>query len=326
VVLQAGRVAAPEPPADVALPRQQGGRNPQHLLATLLGEYLDSAEADLPSLAVVAMLAEFGISESSARAALSRLTKRGLIAVRAGRRPPVYHLTAEAIARHRTRMRHFLGFGARPPDWTGTWVAVSFSLPDARQAQRHVLRRALGALAFARLYDSLWIRPGSDTDDVTRLLREIVDDVDGGRWSVMQARFDDEPGPHGPAAAYDLAGLAAEYESFIDRFAGAREDLRAGRLDARAALIARTSVMDSWRRFADVDPDLPDHLLPSPWPREAARELFLEIHTALGSLAETRLVEVTSPYWPAAARWLTHFQAARGVTGPQEPAPSSRAR
>ena len=66
----------------------------------LLGEYLDSTEADLPSAAVVAMLREFDISESSARAALSRLTRRGLIATRGTRRPPVYHLTSQAIARH----------------------------------------------------------------------------------------------------------------------------------------------------------------------------------------------------------------------------------
>jgi phenylacetic acid degradation operon negative regulatory protein len=301
-----------DPPDDGGAPRRQAGPNPQHLLATVLGEYLDSAEADLPSLAVVAMLAEFGISEASARAALSRLTKRGLIAVRGRQRPPVYHLTAPAIARHRARMRHFLDFGARPPDWTGDWVAVSFSLPEARQAQRHALRKALGAAGFARFYDSLWIRPGDDTAAAARTPAELLAGVDGARWSVMRVRFDDEAGPQGPAAAYDLAGLAAEYRAFLDRFAGVRADLRAGRIDARTALTARTAVMDSWRRFADTDPDLPEHLLPAPWPRRDARDLFLEIHTALGALAEARLVEVTSPHWPAAARWLTHYPSSQG--------------
>ncbi|MFG1822899.1 hypothetical protein ACGFIJ_10480 [Microbispora bryophytorum] len=175
------------PPDDAGAPRAQAGPNPQHLLATLLGEYLDSSEAGLPSTAVVAMLGEFGISESSARAALSRLTKRGLIAVRGSGRPPVYHLTPQAIARHRSRMDHFLGFGAHPPQWTGDWVTVSFSIPQSSQAQsgqgqsgqarsgqawsgqapRHAIRKALGSLGFARLYDSVWIRPGSDAGPVT---------------------------------------------------------------------------------------------------------------------------------------------------------------
>ncbi|MGW4642066.1 PaaX family transcriptional regulator [Sphaerisporangium sp. NPDC004334] len=302
-------MSAHVPSEDVGAPRAQAGPNPQHLLATLLGEYLDSSEANLPSAAVVAMLGEFGISESSARAALSRLTRRGLIAVRGSGRPPVYHLTSQAIARHRARMDHFLGFGARPPRWTGDWVTVSFSIPQSGQAPRHAVRRALGALGFARLYDSVWIRPGSDAGPATKALHEIMDEVDGGRWSVMHTRFDAEAGPHGPAAAYDLAGLASAYDGFIARYSDLRAAVRDGQVDATRALVARTSVMDSWRRFPDIDPDLPEHLLPAPWPRQAARELMLEIHSALGTLAEARLVQVTTPYWPDAASWITHFRA-----------------
>ncbi|WP_061294865.1 PaaX family transcriptional regulator [Herbidospora cretacea] len=296
-------------PGAVRDPRTQAGPNPQHLLATLLGEYLDSSDADLPSAAVVAILGEFGISESSARAALSRLTRRGLIAVRGSGRPPVYHLTPEAIARHRSRMDHFLGFGARPPRWTGDWVTVSFSIPQSGPAPRHAVRKALGSLGFARLYDSVWIRPGSDAGVVTQVLHDILDDVDGGRWSVMRARFEEEAGPHGPAAAYDLAGLAAAYEGFIERYSELLVAVREGEVDATRALVARTSVMDSWRKFPDIDPDLPEHLLPSPWPRQAARELLLEIHSALGALAEERLVEIATPHWPDAASWITHFRA-----------------
>lgn len=309
---------------DVGAPRAQVGPNPQHLLTTLLGEYLDSADASLPSMAVVAMLREFGISEPSARAALSRLTKRGLIAVRGSGRPPVYHLTPQAIARHRARMDHFLSFGARPPRWTGDWVTVSFSIPQSGQAQsgqaqsgqaqsgqapRHAVRKALGALGFARLYDSVWIRPGSDSGPVTQALRDILDDVDGARWSVMNTRFAEEAGPHGPAAAYDLAGLASAYEAFLAQYSDLRVAVRNGEIDATRALVVRTSVMDSWRKFPDIDPNLPEHLLPAPWPRQAARELMLEIHSALGSLAEARLIEVATPHWPDAASWITHFQA-----------------
>ena len=36
---------------------------------------------------------------------------------------------------------------------------------------------------------------------------------------------------------------------------------------------------------------------------------MLEIHSALGSLAEARLIQVATPYWPEAASWITHFQA-----------------
>lgn len=311
---QAGGMRGPVDAGEPDIPRAQAGPNPQHLLTTILGEYLESAEADLPSAAVVAILREFGITEASARAALSRLTKRGLVARSPGR-PAVYHLTAQAIARHRSRMDQFLTFGARPPAWTGDWTVVTFSLPESRragrpsQAQRHDVRRTLGTLGFVRLYDSVWIKPGRDVKGAARAMRELLGDGGDERWSVLRAQFEDEAGPHGPAAAYDLAGLAAAYRDFIDRYAPLLAPIRDGTITAAQALVVRTSLMDDWRTFADTDPDLPEHLLPAPWPRAAARQVFLEIHTALGPLAEARLVEIAQPHWPAAASWITHFQA-----------------
>ncbi|MFG2060980.1 PaaX family transcriptional regulator C-terminal domain-containing protein [Micromonospora sp. NPDC048871] len=299
------------------LPRAQVGSSPQHLLTTLLGEYLDSSEAELPSTAVIAMLREFGVSESSARAALSRLVKRGLIAGRRDARPPVYHLTAQAIAKHRVRMQHFLNFGAGPPQWTGAWVMVSFSIPRSGQALRHTVRRALSALRFVGLYDSVWIRPGSDAAPVRRALAELLEHAKDARWSVMHVRFDEEAGPHGPAGAYDLAALAAGYSRFIQQYAELRRAARSGEVDPASALVARTSAMNSWRRFADSDPDLPQHLLPQPWPRQRARETFLDIHTTLGALAQARLIEVVAPHWPDAASWITYFQASRDPARPE---------
>lgn len=300
---------------DVDAPRAQAGPNPQHLLATVLGEHLDSADAALPAAAVAAVLGEFGITAGSARAALSRLARRGLVAVRDGTgRAPVYHLTPQAIGRHRSTMHRYLAFGAVPRTGDGRWLAVSYSLPEARQPQRHAVRRALGALGLVRLYDSLWIAPGADegTDAgaVRAALAEVLDGVDGARWSVLHVRFDDEVGPHGPASAYDLAGLAAGYRAFVAEHAALRDAVRAGRVGAAEALVARTVLMDAWRVLVDGDPDLPAHLLPAPWPRDDARRLLVEVHTALGPRAQERLVEVLTPAWPDARAWVTHFVAA----------------
>lgn len=325
MVRQSDGVNAEQPADDVRTPRAQLGSSPQHLLATLLGEYLDSADAGLPSAAVIAMLREFGITEPSARAALSRLVKRGLIVARGHTRPPVYHLTPAAIARHRSRMRHFLDFGAHPPHWTGDWVVVSFSVPSSGQAARYAVRRALTGHGFVGLYDSVWIRPGSHAAPVRAELAALLHPVEGARWSVLHARFDEESGPHGPAAAYDLTGLAAGYAAFVARYTPLRAAAHRGAVDPATALVARTSAMDSWRRFADTDPDLPAHLLPQPWPRQQARETFLDVHGALGALARTRLIEVTAPHWPDAAGWITHFHASPDAARP-EPTGGTRGR
>ncbi|KQR12096.1 PaaX family transcriptional regulator C-terminal domain-containing protein [Cellulomonas sp. Leaf334] len=301
---------------DVDVPRVQSGPNPQHLLSTVLGEYLDSSGAELPATTVVAVLAEFGVTPASARAALSRLTRRGILAVRGGTRPPVYSVTPQTIARHRSTMHRLLAFGAVPRQGDGSWLTVSYSLPESGQAQRHAVRKSLGELGFVRLYDSLWISPDADPEPVRSMLSGVLDAVPGARWSVLHVRFDDEAGPHGPGAAYDLTGLASDYRRFVDGHAALRAATRAGRVGAAEALVARTTLMDDWRRFALTDPDLPAHLLPDPWPRQDARELFLEVHTELGPLAQERLVEVMQPTWPDAGSWVTYFVAADDPAAP----------
>ncbi|MCM0638269.1 PaaX family transcriptional regulator [Cellulomonas wangsupingiae] len=295
---------------DVDVPRSQAGPNPQHLLTTVMGEYLDSSEAALPAAAVVAVLGEFGVSPASARAALGRLVRRGLVAVRAGGRVPLYHVTPGTIARHRSTMHRFLAFGGVARPWDGQWLLVSYSLPEARQAQRHAVRKVLGALGFARLYDSVWISPGPDPAPVRAALHDLLEPVAGARWSVMRTRFEDETGPGGPAAAYDLDDLAARYRAFVAQYVDLAARVRAGQVPAPQALVARSTLMDDWRRFVVVDPDLPAHLLPPSWPRQEARVIFLEIHAALGPPAQQRLVELMTPSWPDAATWVTHYVAA----------------
>src|SRR6266516_2862717 len=62
-------------------------QRPPRLLLTLLGDYWWRRTEPLPSAALVALLAEFGVSDSAARAALSRLTRNQLLVTsKSGRR------------------------------------------------------------------------------------------------------------------------------------------------------------------------------------------------------------------------------------------------
>src|ERR1700722_4974945 len=62
-------------------------QRPPRRLLTLLGAYWWERTGPLPSAAVVALLAEFGVSDSAARAALSRLTRNELLVTsKSGRR------------------------------------------------------------------------------------------------------------------------------------------------------------------------------------------------------------------------------------------------
>ncbi|MGH3161846.1 MAG: PaaX family transcriptional regulator C-terminal domain-containing protein, partial [Streptosporangiaceae bacterium] len=64
------------------------------------------------------------------------------------------------------------------------------------------------------------------------------------------------------------------------------------------ALVLRTALMDEWRTFPSVDPELPAELLPPGWPAPAARVLFGQLYDALGPQAEQafrQLVAVDDP-------------------------------
>lgn len=301
-------VAAQTVWVDVDSPRVQAGPHPQHLLATVLGDHLDSSDALLPAAAVVAVLGEFGITPGSARAALARLVRRGLLATRGSGRGVTYHVRPDVIVRHRSVMHTFLSFGAVPREGDGRWLVVSYSLPESRQSQRHAVRKVLGTLGFARLYDSVWVSPGPDVAPVRDALRALLADVPGARWSVMRASFDDDA--EGPASAFDLSELAARYRAFVAEHERLARSARQGRVRPAQALVARVTVMDAWRTFVQDDPDLPAALLPPDWPRDRAREVFLDVHAALGPPARDRLVDLMAPSWPDAASWLTYYVAA----------------
>jgi len=75
----------------------------------------------------------------------------------------------------------------------------------------------------------------------------------------------------------------------------------AGRVPPTDALIARTRVMDEWRAFPGLDPDLPAELLPSAWPRASARELFIACYDLLGPPAALRIRQIITRYSPELA-------------------------
>jgi phenylacetic acid degradation operon negative regulatory protein len=297
-----------DPAAGADLPRMQAGARPQHLLATLLGEYFDAAtRVAVPSAALVALMGEFAVTPASARTALSRVAKRGLIEAAGPGRGAGYRLTADALSRHKQRMRCFLDFGATTPPYGGEWTVVAFSVAEERRGVRASLRRELQELRFGRLYDSVWVRPGDHTGALAAVVAGMAEkDPDLG-ISVMTSRFADGTGVLAPTSAFDLAGLGEEYARFAARSAPLRERARAGEVGPAEALVARTELMDTWRGFPDRDPDLPAELLPPGFPRDAARRAFLEIHTTLGPLAEQRLREVVARWSADAAAAVTHF-------------------
>ena len=284
-------------PADdrVHLPRMQAGAQPQHLLITLLGDYWYGRREHLPSAALVRLLAEFGVTPVGARAALSRLARRGLLeSSRVGRRT-YYGLTERAAAVIAEGARRIYSFGTGARSWSGQWTVAAFSIPEEQRDVRHALRSRLRWLGFAPLYDGVWVTPGDEAAAATAVLKELEITSATVLTAVLAPG---SPLDGDPLAAWDLDGLRRSYREFVAKYGPLLRRIGAGEVGASEALVARTEIMNEWRNFPNLDPELPPGLLPRPWPRAEARRIFVEVYNGLGPLAQVRVRQVLAEQSP----------------------------
>ena len=292
------KMAVPQVADPVDLPRIQTGANPQHLIVTLLGDYWFGRKEHLPSAALVALANEFDITSTSARAALSRLARRGLLdSSRDGRRT-LYGLTGRAERVLNDGFARIIQFGLDDRPWDGSWSVVIFSVPEDQRDVRHVLRTRLRWLGFAPLYDGVWVSPRADGDETTLLLEELG----VASATVFVGKVAHAINGGDPLSAWDLDELRASYQDFVDEFGPLLDRVDEGDVGAAEAMVARTRVMDVWRQFPNLDPELPEDVLPPGWPRRDAQAIFARVYDALGPLAEMRFQQILAEHEPGLAK------------------------
>lgn len=271
------------------LPRQQTGASPQRLLTTLLGEYWLDNTAGLPMSGLIGLLAEFGISETSARATANRLVKRGVLAAEKSGRQSYLRLSDNGREDSRQKNASIVRFGAEAQDWDGLWTVAAFSVPEQERHVRHRVRSYLKWLGFAPLFDGLWVSAHACPSTLTPILRAAgVENL-----TVLTAS---EAGGDSPLRAWDLDGLAASYRRFVTDQREALTRMHAGTLSPSGALVSRTKAFDAWRVFPGLDPGLPDRLLPADWPRAQAREVFTALYDGLAPLAVLRFRQIIAAH------------------------------
>ena len=279
---------------------------PTRILLTLFGDYWWRRSEQLPSASLVALLAEFGVSDVAARAALSRLVRHGLLLTSKHGRRTFYGLSERAIRVLDDGVWRIFSFGQSKPPWDGLWSLVAFSIPEEKRHLRYVLRDRLHWLGFAPFYDGLWVSPHDRLSDVASELAELsITSVTMFRASIKEGT----PETGAPQRAWDLDVLHTCYQRFIADVQALRSSMESGELSQEEALKARTYIMDSWRGFPALDPDLPDEMLPSDWPRARARQLFIEMYDQLGSLAQRRVQQIIARYSPELAVYARYHRA-----------------
>ncbi|WP_037914626.1 PaaX family transcriptional regulator [Actinacidiphila yeochonensis] len=250
---------------------------PRQLVFELFGDYLRHRTGEVRLRGLVAVMACFGIPDTTVRVVVARMRKEGLLAARREGRETVYSLTD--AGRELLEERGERIFGRAPAPWDGRWHLVTYSVPETERLLREHLRRKLARHGFGALSPALWVNPHDRTEPVLAAFA----DQPAVRLDVFRS---DAAGPEADrsiaARAWDLAALDRAYASLLAAHTPALAALRGGGTAGRTALTERVTLIHDFRPIVFTDPDLPPELLPADWHGGAARAMFLE------SLAHSR--------------------------------------
>lgn len=276
--------------------------SPTSLLRTFIGLHLRDLGGWIPVAVLIELLGEAGVSASSARSAVSRLsmTKRATAKASAGSTAGTGS-SAQLIAESRSGV---VGYGLDPAAVTelergdrrifsyreqgddGSWCLVSYSLPEVDRTKRTQLRRQLVGLGFGTVADGLWIAPEHLRPEV----EDVLDALDvRGSATIFTTGEPSTAGTFAEAAArwWPLTRLADRHRRFVDRYAplvsgrtpqvGARQggaESGSAEREGADAFALWLRCVDDWKTIPYVDPGLPPSALPAQWPGRSSVETF----------------------------------------------------
>ncbi|MET4538443.1 phenylacetic acid degradation operon negative regulatory protein [Arthrobacter bambusae] len=258
----------------------------QQFLLTLLGTYFLGVEDEIPSTFFVDVLSDFGLSETAARNALSRVARQGFLEPSKRGRATYYALTETARRRQQRRLKQIVDFGRTYRAWDGQWTIVTFSVNEEQRHLRHQIRQVLRQQGFGVLYDGVWVRPWPLGQDESSALLNIGID----RMTVFACAPEVAFAAQGdPVAAFNVEGVRPLLDYFISRATTIVESMEADAISPTAALRLRIETLRDWKEIGESHPELPAELLPADWPLCTARRLFERTYDGLAHAAEARM-------------------------------------
>ncbi|HZZ49245.1 MAG TPA: PaaX family transcriptional regulator C-terminal domain-containing protein [Pseudonocardia sp.] len=214
-------------------------------LSTLLGYH----PPELPVSALIRIGGLFGIAERAMRVALTRMARDGDVVAENG----VYRLT-DRLLRRQARQDESCSPGAR--GWGGDWEMAIVTAPARALADRVALRKSMVIYRFAEFREGVWVRP----DNLLRDLNGVVAE----QCAFFTSRYRDPA--ELVARLWDLPAWAAEAHRLCEL------------LDNADSLVDGFIAVAEVLRHLQLDPCLPEELLPADWPGTALRERYTEFN------------------------------------------------
>ncbi|UBU17934.1 PaaX family transcriptional regulator [Nonomuraea gerenzanensis] len=241
------------------------------LLLTVLGEFVMPRRAETWTGSLIEALSALGVEEKSARQALARTAAEGLLQSQRHGRKVRWRLTEAGDRLLREGAERIYSFMRRPHAWDGRWLVLTAGVPETQRQLRHRLRTKLTWLGLGSPAPGLWVVPDAAKEAA---VREVVRELDladrAYAWTGPSAGIGDTSKII--TAAWDLDDVEKRYVAFIERFEGLPV------LTDREAFVNQVLLIQEWRRFPFLDPDLPAELLDHAWPGPRAAAVFHDLH------------------------------------------------
>ena len=251
--------------------RENGTASARSVLLTVLGEFVHPRHSSVWTATLLEALGVLDIEEKAARQALTRTAGEGLLSPSRHGRRVLWELTPAGRDLLEEGTARIYGFLRDPRPWDGRWLVLSVPIPEAQRRLRHRLRTRLTWLGLGSPISGIWLTPDADkADAVEEVVRDLGLDGQAFAWVGTTAGIGDES--RMLSQTWDLADVERRYHHFLDEFE-ARETGSPAEVFA-----AQVELVQTWRRFPGLDPELPVELLDHGWPGVRAADVFHRLH------------------------------------------------
>jgi phenylacetic acid degradation operon negative regulatory protein len=247
--------------------RETAAPSARSILLTLLGEFVLPRGGEVWTGTLVDAMAALGIEPKAARQALARTAAEGLLTSTRHGRKVRWALTGAGDSLLTEGTERIYGFMRNTRRWDGGWLVVAVGVPESQRQLRHRLRTRLTWLGLGSPSSGLWIVPDTGKEAA---VRAVIGELDPAgptfAWTGVSAGIGDPTALL--RAAWDLDDVEKRYLAFIDR-----ADI-ANPTSDQEAFVQQVQLIQDWRRFPFLDPDLPVELLDHDWPGPRAAAAF----------------------------------------------------
>ena len=269
---------------------QDEGFSGRVLLTTIFGDALLPRRQPVAVVQLAELVAPAGISDRLVRTSLLRLTRDEIVVSRREGRLSFYrvHPEAEAVFRN-ANGRIYADAGLDHP-WDGEWTVAVVNADVGSKNERLRCAAEFGWLGLTQVEPGVFVSPTVLPGQLTSIAARL-----GVRLAVLlrgplvAGTVDDDDHR---ARQIDPDGVLRRlHETHARRFAPMLE--HAPTLAGHDAFLARTLLIDGWRRIALRSPLLPAKLLPTDWQAADNLALTRRLHGALHAASEAHLDAIT---------------------------------